>query len=103
MINSVPKNIVAISDALKGRLEAAVNIAAGGGTQIIFFVVPTLIIAGIVLGKPFALIFTVFELVSVFFASIIFNLVVRDGKSNWFEGVMLLGVYGIIAAGYYVI
>jgi Ca2+:H+ antiporter len=33
--------------------------------------------------------------------AIILNLIVHDGKSNWFEGVMLTAVYVIIAIGFF--
>jgi Ca2+:H+ antiporter len=41
--------------------------------------------------------------VSVLLAAIILNLIAHDGKSNWFEGVMLTAVYIIIAIGFFFI
>ena len=38
-----------------------------------------------------------------FLAAIILNLIAHDGRSNWFEGVMLTAVYVIIAMGFYFI
>ncbi len=58
---------------------------------------------GIALSQPFTLEFTLYELVTVFMAAIILNLIIHDGKSNWFEGVMLTAVYIIIALGFYFI
>lgn len=103
IVSNAPKHIGAITHARKGEMEMSIGIAAGSGTQIALFVVPTLIIAGIIMRKPFTLVFSIFELVAVFFASIILNLIAHDGKSNWFEGVMLIAVYLIIAAGFLVI
>jgi Ca2+:H+ antiporter len=103
IVNNAPKHIGAITHARKGEMEMSIGIAAGSGTQIAIFVVPTLIIAGIIMRKPFTLVFSIFELVAVFFASLILNLIAHDGKSNWFEGVMLIAVYLIIAAGFLVI
>ena len=65
--------------------------------------VPILVIAGIIMGKPVTLVFTIFELASIFLAAIILNLIARDGKSNWFEGLMLTVVYIIIAIGFFFI
>jgi Ca2+:H+ antiporter len=103
IVSNAPKHIGAITHARKGEMEMSIGIAAGSGTQIAIFVVPTLIIAGIIMRKPFTLVFSIFELVAVFFASLILNLIAHDGKSNWFEGVMLIAVYLIIAAGFLVI
>jgi Ca2+:H+ antiporter len=103
IVSNAPKHIGAITHARKDEMEMSIGIAAGSGTQIAIFVVPTLIIAGIIMRKPFTLVFSIFELVAVFFASLILNLIAHDGKSNWFEGVMLIAVYLIIAAGFLVI
>jgi Ca2+:H+ antiporter len=84
-------------------MEMSIGIAAGSGTQIALFVVPTLIIAGIIIRKPFTLVFSIFELVAVFFASMKLNVIAHDAKSNWFEGIMLITVYLIIATGFLVI
>jgi Ca2+:H+ antiporter len=62
-----------------------------------------LVIAGILMNQPFSLVFTLFELVTVFLAAIILNLISRDGKSNWFEGILLIFVYVIIAIGFFFI
>ena len=71
--------------------------------QIALFVVPILVIAGILLNRPFTLVFTGFEIISVLLAAIIMNLIAHDGKSNWFEGVMQTAVYIIIAIGFFFI
>ena len=89
--------------ARKGKIELSIGIAAGSGTQIALFVVPLLVIFGIILNQPFTLEFTIYELVTLFLAAIILNLIAHDGRSNWFEGVMLTAVYIIIAMGFYFI
>ena len=57
--------------------------------------------AGVALGQPFTLVFTMLELAVLFLAAIILNLIVHDGRSNWFEGVMLTAVYIIIAIAFF--
>jgi len=59
------------------------------------------VIAGIVVNRPFNLVFTIYELAVVFLAALILNLIAHDGKSNWFEGIMLTAVYVIIAVGFF--
>jgi Ca2+:H+ antiporter len=84
-------------------MDTAIGIAAGSGTQIALFVVPILVIAGIVIGRPLTLVFTAYELAVVFLAAIIMNLISHDGKSNWFEGLMMTAVYVVIATGFFFI
>ena len=91
----------AILLARKGKMELSIGIAAGSGTQIALFVVPILVFAGIAMGQPFTLVFTLLELATIFLAAIILNLIVHDGRSNWFEGVMLTAVYIIIAIAFF--
>jgi len=37
----------------------------------------------------------------IFVSVVITNYLIMDGKSNWMEGVMLLGVYIIVAISYW--
>ncbi|MBV9177619.1 MAG: calcium/proton exchanger [Nitrososphaeraceae archaeon] len=103
IVGNAAEHTSAIILARKGKIDLSIGIAAGSGTQIALFVVPILVIAGIIIGKPVTLVFTIFELVSIFLAAIILNLIAHDGKSNWFEGLMLTTVYVIIAIGFYFI
>jgi len=103
IVGNAAEHTSAIIVARKGKIDLSIGIAAGSGTQIALFVVPILVIAGIIMGKPVTLVFTIFELVSIFLAAIILNLIAHDGKSNWFEGLMLTAVYVIIAIGFYFI
>jgi Ca2+:H+ antiporter len=103
IVGNAAEHSSAILLARKGKMDLSIGIAAGSGTQISLFVVPILVIAGILLNRPFNLVFTVFEIVSVLLAAIILNLIAHDGKSNWFEGVMLTAVYIIIAIGFFFI
>ena len=101
IVGNAAEHSSAILLARKGKIDLSIGIAAGSGTQIALFVVPILVFAGIALGQPFTLEFTLYELVTLFLAAIILNLIAHDGKSNWFEGVMLTAAYIIIALGFY--
>lgn len=101
IVGNAAEHSSAILLARKGKIDLSIGIAAGSGTQIALFVVPILVFAGIALGQPFTLEFTIYELVTLFLDAIILNLIAHDGKSNWFEGVMLTAVYIIIALGFY--
>lgn len=103
IVGNAAEHSSAIILARKGKIDLSIGIAAGSGTQIALFVVPILVIAGIIMNKPFTLVFTLFELTTIFLAAIILNLISHDGKSNWFEGVMLTVVYIIIAIGFFFI
>ncbi len=101
IIGNAAEHSSAINFAVENRLDLSIGIAASSSTQIALFVVPVLVFSGLVLGNPVALVFTVFELVAIFAASAIVNLISVDGRSNWFEGMQLLAVYLILAAAFY--
>lgn len=103
IVGNAAEHSSAIFLARKGKMDLSIGIAAGSGTQIALFVVPILVISGILLNRPFNLVFTVFEIACILLAAIILNLIAHDGKSNWFEGVMLMAVYLIIAIGFFFI
>ena len=103
IVGNAAEHSSAIVLARKGKIELSIGIAAGSGTQIALFVVPILVLAGIVMNQQFSLVFTLYELVTIFLAALILNLIARDGKSNWFEGLMLTFVYVIIAIGFFFI
>ncbi len=53
------------------------------------------------MGNPLPLLFSGFEIIALFVASLIGALIALDGESNWLEGVQLLGVYAIIALAFF--
>ena len=103
IVGNAAEHSSAIMLARRGKLDLSIGIAAGSGTQVAIFVVPTLVIAGLFLDRPFNLVFTIYELAVVFLAAIILNLIAHDGKSNWFEGIMLIAVYIMISVGFFFI
>lgn len=103
VVGNAAEHSSAIILARKDKLDLSIGIAAGSGTQVAIFVVPILVIAGIVVNRHFNLVFTIYELAVVFLSAIILNLIAHDGKSNWFEGIMLTAVYIIVAVGFFFI
>lgn len=52
-------------------------------------------------GQPLDLHFSLLETVSVVIAVGVLALVCNDGETHWMEGVMMLGVYVIVALAFY--
>lgn len=101
IIGNAAEHSSAVILATRNKLDLSIGIASGSGTQVALFAAPTLVIIGIIIHQPFTLVFTTFELIALFLAVIILNWIAHDGKSNWFEGVMLTSVFIIIAVGFY--
>lgn len=101
IIGNVPEHLTAIQMALKNKVDISIGIAAGSGAQVAIFVTPLIVLISELQGRQLTIAFTPFELVGMFAAALILMIVSYDGRSNWFEGVQLLAVYVILAAGFY--
>jgi Ca2+:H+ antiporter len=96
IIGNAAEHVSAITVAIKGRMDLALQIAIGSTTQIAMFVVPVLVFTSYSIETPMNLIFSTFELAAIISAVFIVKSIIEDGKSNWFEGLQLLGTYGIM-------
>lgn len=103
VIGNAAEHSTAILMALKNKMDLAINIALGSGTQIALLVAPALVFIGCLIGRPMDLAFTPFEVLSVAVSVLILAYVALDGESNWLEGVQLLAVYLILGAGFFFI
>ncbi len=102
IVGNAAEHWVAVLVARKDKMDLAVNIAIGSSAQIALFVAPVLVLASLVLGpSPMPLVFNGFELGGVLLAILIANVATRDGISNWFEGVQLLGLYAILGIAFF--
>lgn len=73
-------------------MDLAIGVAIGSSMQIALLVTPFLVILGWIMGQPMSLYFQSFETVVFFMSVLITNYVIQDGKSNYMEGAMLLGM-----------
>jgi Ca2+:H+ antiporter len=103
IIGNAAEHASAIFFALKDRVDVTIEIAAGSSTQIAMFVAPALVFISLVLGRPMDFVFTGFEVAIVGLASLIFTVTAQDSRSNWLEGLQLIGLYLVVAiAAYFV-
>ncbi len=92
----------AVRFARKDQMDLAMGISVGASTQVVMFVTPILIFASYFIGpKPLDLYFVPFEVVAIVMAVLINRSLMIDGETHWMEGLMLLGVYLILAIGFF--
>ncbi|NUQ62487.1 MAG: calcium/proton exchanger [Pirellulales bacterium] len=103
VIGNAAEHSTAVLMAMKDKMDLAVHIAVGSGLQIALFVAPVLVFASMFMGhaQPLDLHFTVLETITIVLSVGVLALVSQDGESHWMEGVMLLGVYVIVALAFY--
>ena len=103
IIGNAAEHSTAIFMAMKNKMDLAFNIAFESSKQIALFVAPLLVLLSIPLGHPLSLEFSHLEVVGMGVAVGAATLIGLDGESNWLEGVMLLGVYAILAMAFFFI
>jgi Ca2+:H+ antiporter len=101
LVGNAAEHSTAVMVALKNKMDLALVIAVGSSLQIALLIAPILVFASYVFGAPLDLIFTPFEVAAVTISVLIVGFVSMDGESNWMEGVMLVGVYVILAIAFY--
>lgn len=103
VIGNAAEHSTAVLVAMKNKMDLAFHVAVGSAIQIALFVAPVLVFASMFMGhdQPLDLHFTLLETISVMLAVGVLALVSLDGESHWMEGVMLLGVYVIMALTFY--
>jgi Ca2+:H+ antiporter len=103
IVGNAAEHSAAIMLATKNKIGAAVEIAIGSSLQIALFVAPALIFISWMFGNTMDIIFTVPELVAIGVSVFIAKSISHDGNTNWYEGVLLLVVYVILAIAFYMI
>ncbi|KAL7269976.1 Vacuolar calcium ion transporter [Rhizina undulata] len=102
IVGNAAEHVTAVVVAMKDKMDLAIGVAIGSSMQIALFVTPLLVILGWIIGQPMSLYFQTFETVVFFVSVLITNYLIQDGKSNYLEGAMLLGIYTIIAISFFV-
>jgi Ca2+:H+ antiporter len=101
VVGNAAEHWVAVYVAAKDKMDLAINIAIGSAAQVALFVGPVLVVISFFVGPaPLALVFNGFELAGIVLAVIIASHITSQGESTWFEGLMLLALYAVLAAAF---
>jgi Ca2+:H+ antiporter len=103
IIGNAAEHSTAVTMAVRDKMDLAFHIAVGSAIQVALFVTPVLVFASMALGHGQALDlhFTLLETTAVALTVVVLALVCLDGETHWMEGVMLLGVYLMLALAFY--
>lgn len=97
IVGNAAEHITAVTVAYKNKMDLAINIALGSSIQIALFVTPLMVMLGWAIGTQMSLYFSLLETMSLFASTFIVNYLLIDGRSHYFEGIMLIAAYVIIA------
>lgn len=88
--------------AHRDRMGLVMDICIGSAIQIALVVAPLLVVASFLIGKPMTLVFSnPLDLFAIGVTALIVNAVAGDGETTWFEGLLLVGVYVLLALAFF--
>ena len=78
------------------------SLTVGSSIQVALLIAPLLVIISHFLGHPMTLVFTnPLELIAIAGAAFAVNAIAQDGETNWFEGILLVAVYLLLAMAFF--
>jgi Ca2+:H+ antiporter len=90
--------------ARQDRMALVLNICIGSAIQVALVVAPVLVLVSWAIGRPMTLVFdNPLNLFAIAGAAFIVNAIAADGETNWFEGVLLIGVYVLFGLAFFFI
>ena len=102
IIGNAAEYVSAIYFARQNQLGLVFSITVGSSIQVALFVAPLLVIISHFTAHPMNLVFSnPLELIAIASAAFAVNAIAQDGETTWFEGVLLIAVYLILAMAFF--
>eukprot|EP01064_Diplonema_japonicum_P002503 TRINITY_DN11590_c2_g3_i1.p1 TRINITY_DN11590_c2_g3~~TRINITY_DN11590_c2_g3_i1.p1 ORF type:complete len:447 (+),score=54.44 TRINITY_DN11590_c2_g3_i1:23-1342(+) len=102
VFGNAAEHAAAVMFAYKNRLDLTMGIAVGSSTQIALCLLPFCVLTGWFIDRPLSMFFNGFETAALLMSIVIITLILQSGTSNWLMGLLLMGAYLIVAAGFWV-
>ena len=102
IVGNIPEKASAIYFARQNRMGLVMTITVGSTIQIALLVAPLIVFLSHAMGCPMDLVFSnPLEMLSFIAVALAVNAISQDGETTWFEGVLLLGVYLMLAMAFF--
>jgi Ca2+:H+ antiporter len=95
------ENVVGVQLAARNRPDFAISVIVSSSLQIALALTPALVFLSLLFATTLTLVFPVLLAISLLLAAGLAALVVYDGESTWPEGVILIGLYAVLAASFW--
>lgn len=102
IVGNAGEYVSTVKWARSNMINLAIGVIAGATLQISLFVTPFLVILGWIMHQPMSLQFDTFETTVLTMSVLVVNCLVRNGQTNYFSGILLIGTYVIVAIAFYV-
>ncbi len=101
IVGNAAEHASAVMFAVRNRVDLSIEIAFSSSTQIALLVAPLLVFISLAVARPMDFIFNPFEVIAVAVATVVVTVLTLDGRSNWLEGVQLVGAYLIMGVSFF--
>jgi Ca2+:H+ antiporter len=94
--------LAAVTFGWQNRMGLVMSICVGSAIQAAMVVAPLLVLASWAIGRPMTLVFSdPLNLFAIAATVFIVNAISSDGETTWFEGLLLVGVYVLLALAFF--
>merc|ERR1719401_1720405 len=112
IIGNAAEHYTAITVAMKNKMDLSLGVAAGSSCQMALLVTPFTVLVGWFYGTEMTLNFHMFQLAVLYFAVFLVSTILSTGrcereggaligKTNWFQGYVLLVTYFVLGLIYF--
>jgi Ca2+:H+ antiporter len=102
LVGTAADLVAAVWFAHRDRMGMVMGICIGSSIQVALVVAPLLVVLSWLLGHPMSLVFeNKLHLFAIAGTALIVNAIAADGETTWFEGLLLIGVYVVLATAYF--
>jgi Ca2+:H+ antiporter len=95
------ENVVGVQLALRDKPDFAISVIVSSSLQVALALTPVILFASLAFATNLTLVFPTLLAVSLLLAAFVTAVVVYDGESTWPEGVVLVGLYVVIASAFW--
>ncbi len=102
IIGNAAEYVSAMYFARQNRMGIVMTTTVGSSIQVALLVAPLLVLGSYLIGKPMDLVFNnTIELIAIAGVAFAVNAIAQDGETTWFEGVLLIAVYLLLALAFF--
>jgi Ca2+:H+ antiporter len=101
-VGNAAEYVAATYFARQDRMGLVMSITVGSTIQVALLVAPLLVLISHFMGRPMNLVFeNPLELIAIAGVTFAVNAIAADGETTWFEGVLLVAVYVVLAMAFF--
>jgi len=99
--SNIAEQVSAVIFAYKNEMDLCIGITVGSSIQVALFVMPGCVLIGWVVDRAMSMYLKGFETCCLVLAVLCVAAVLQGGTTNWLVGTFFMGVYFMIAAGFW--